>query len=61
MSVEFKPKRPGVVDDGQEAQSQLQIFDLQNGITGYTTQHTRILQVDIEEDAIYYLATGPKN
>lgn len=37
VSVEFKPKRPGVVDDGQEAQSQLQIFDLQNGITGYTT------------------------
>jgi len=62
VSVDFKPRRPGAQDAEEEAPSQLQIYDLQNGITSYwTTSHSRILQVEIEEDAIYYLAVNPNN
>lgn len=57
LSVDFKPRRPGATDSAEEAPSQLQIYDFGNGITSYwTTSHSRILQVEIEDDAVYYLA-----
>ena len=62
LSVDYKPKRPGASDVGEEANSQLQIYDFANGITSYwTTSHSRIMQVEIEEDAVYYLAANANN
>ena len=42
---------------GNSTGSQLVIYDFTNGITVYwTTSHSKIIDIEIEDDAIYYLA-----
>jgi L-cysteine desulfidase len=44
-------------DQETEAPSQLQIYDTDNNITLYwTTSHSKIIQIEIEDESIYYLA-----
>jgi len=63
LSVDYKPRRVGSAEStADEAPSALQIYDFANGITSYwTTSHTKIMQVEIEDDAVYYLAQNSNN